>query len=148
MEELTIPLSQKFTFGTRLFINTQVACAVIFIAQGVAHPDSSLWFSWFAMVYGIGLLFTMTVLPRLHKDYSVKIDDAGIRGRLGYSRRIDLPWGDLAHADIKMFALILTTKRGETVHIGLDDLTYDQHKLVKPRLLEILGAKGLLKHSS
>jgi len=90
-------------------------------------------------------LAAMIVLPRFHREYSIRIDDRGIRGRTGYSKLIDLRWEDLALAEIKMFALILKTKGGGTIHIDLGGLTYDQHKVVKAELLEILGSRGLLK---
>jgi hypothetical protein len=145
MEDLTIPVKEKLTFGPQWFTVTQTICAILFIAQGIAYSGTSIWFPRFAIVYGVALLAAIIVLPRLTKEYSIRIDDQGIRGRTGYSTLIDLHWEDLALAEIKMFALILRTKGGGTIHIDLGELTYDQHKLVKPRLIDIFRSKGLLK---
>jgi hypothetical protein len=142
MEDLTVPLNQKVS---QWFVRIQIVLAIMFILQGLAYSGKSFWwFPYFSISYGVILLAVMLAYPRFHREYFVKIDEQGIRGRTGFTKQIDLSWEHLAHADIMMFALILKTKAGETIHIDLGDLTYDQHRLVKPRLVEIFRSKGLL----
>jgi hypothetical protein len=145
MEDLTIPLNQKVP---QSFMRIQIVLAIMFIIQGLAYSGKSFWwFPYFSITYGVVLLAVMIAFPRFHRDYSVTVDERGIRGRTGFTKEINLPWDDVTYADIMMFAFILKTKGGETIHIDLGNLTYDQHKLVKPRLIDILGSKGLLKEA-
>jgi len=106
------------------------------------------WFSPFIFSYGAILVVAFLMGPRFSRACVITLDDRGIRGRISYSSEIDLLWEDVALAEIKMFGLILETKGDGTIHIDLANLTYDQHKHVKPKLIDILGARGLLKKSA
>ena len=148
MTGLTIPLRPRTAYGPEWFRVTQIICGIIFIAQGVVYSGTSYWFPRFAIAYGLALMLAMIILPRLTRQYSITIDDRGIRGRISYSSLIDVPWEDLARAEIKMFALILRTKDKQIYHIDFGELTYDQHKAVKPVLMDALRSGGLLKESA
>ncbi len=145
MEQLTVFFGEKPSFGGKWFRVTQVALGVLFMVQGLATMGKVSWFSPFIFAYGVVLVVTFLFGPRFSRACTITLDDRGIRGRISYSDEIDLPWKDLAVAEIKMYALILKTTGGATIYIDLGNLTYDQHKHVKPKLIDILGSKGLLK---
>jgi hypothetical protein len=148
MEQLTIFFGERPSFGGKWFRVTQVALGVLFMVQGLATSDKMPWFSPFIFSYGVILVVAFLVGPRFSRACAITLDDRGIKGRISYTNEIDLLWNDLGLAEIKMFALILKTKEGRTICIGLADLTYDQHKHVKPKLIDILGARGLLKKAA
>ena len=145
MEQVTIFFGEKPSFGGKWFRVTQIALGVLFMIQGLGMNDKMPWFSPFIFSYGAILVVAFLVGPRFSRACAITLDDRGIRGRISYSNEIDLLWENLALAEIKMYALILKTKAGETIHIDLANLTYDQHKHIKPKLIDILGARGLLK---
>jgi len=148
MEQLTILFGEMPAFGGKWFRLSQIALGILFMVQGLATMGKLSWFSPFIFCYGVVLVVAFLIGPRFSRSCTITLDDRGIRGRISYSREIDLVWEDLMHADIMMFALVFKTKGGETIHIDLANLTYDQHKHIKPKLIEILGAKGLLKKSA
>jgi hypothetical protein len=148
MEQLTIFFGERPGFGGKWFRLSQVALGILFMVQGLATLGKLSWFSPFIFSYGFVLVVAFLVGPRFSKACTITLDDRGIRGRISYSREIDLAWEDVMHADIMMYALIFRTKGGETIHIDLGNLTYDQHKHIKPKLIEILGPRGLLKKTA
>ncbi len=148
MEQLTIFYGERPSFGGKWFRLTQIALGILFMVQGLATMGKLSWFSPFIFGYGVILVVAFLLGPRFSRACAITLDDRGVRGRISYSHEIDLLWEDLMHAEIMMFALILKTKGGETIHIDLGNFTYDQHKHVKPKLIDILGARGLLKKSA
>ena len=148
MTGLTIPLRPRTAYGPEWFRVTQMICGIIFIAQGIVYSGTSYWLPRFAIAYGLALMLAMIVLPLLTREYSLTIDDRGIRGRISYSGLIDVAWENVTKADIKMFALVLWTKDKQILHIDFGELTYDQHKAVKPVLVDALRSRGLLKESA
>jgi hypothetical protein len=145
MEQLTIRLGEKPNFGGKWFRVTQVALGVLFMAMGLATMGKMFWFSPLIFGYGVILVVAFLLGPRFSRTCAITLDDRGIKGRISYSQEIDFLWEDLALAEIKMYALILKTVKGGTIYIELGDFTYVQHKDAKPRLIDILGTKGLLK---
>ena len=81
---LTIPLRPRTSFGPNWFRITQVICGIMFIAQGLVYSGTSYWYPRFTIVYGVALMVAMIILPRLTREYSIKVDDHGISGRISY----------------------------------------------------------------
>ena len=148
MEQLTIFFGEMPAFGGKWYRLTQIALGILFMVQGLATMGKQTWFPPFIFSYGVVLVVVFLLAPRFSRACAITLDDRGIRGRISYSREIDLVWEDLMHAEIMMFALILKTKTGKTLHIDFGNFTYEQHKHVKPKLIELLGEKGLLKKSA
>jgi hypothetical protein len=148
MEQVTIFFGEKPSFGGKWFRVTQIALGILFMVQGLATMGKMIWFSPFIFGYGVIVVVAFLVGPRFSRACAITLDDRGIRGRISYSNEIDLPWENLALAEIKMYGLILKTKGDETIYINLGNLTYDQHKHIKPKLIDILGARGLLKKTA
>jgi len=148
MEQLTIFFGEMPGFGGKWFWLSPIALGILFMAQGLATMGKQTWFPPFIFSYGVILVMVFLLAPRFSRTCAITLDDRGIKGRISYSKEIDLLWENLALAEIKMYGLILKTKTGETLHLDLGNFTYDQHKHIKPKLIEILGARGLLKKSA
>jgi len=77
------------------------------------------------------------------KPVKVIFDDKGITGSVSPRKAISLTWDQIARIEIHMFAMDIQTKDGRTEHIDLSEITYEQQKSIKPRIIELARSKGI-----
>ncbi len=147
MEQMTISLREKTTYGPRWYRMTQVVLSIVLIAQGLTYPGKFWGYPLCAIGYGVFVLVVLLLAPRFSKIYAVTLDDRGIRGRISYSNEIDLLWEHVASAEMKMFALILMTKDGHSIPVDFSEWPSEQHKSVRPKLIAFLRSKNPLKEA-
>jgi hypothetical protein len=77
------------------------------------------------------------------KPVKVIFDDKGIVGSVSPRKTISLMWDQITRIEVHMFAMDIQTKDGRTEHIDLSEITYEQQKSIKPRIIELARSKGI-----
>jgi len=73
----------------------------------------------------------------------VTFDASGISGQIGHRKGIAIGWEQIAWIDVHMFAMDIRAKDGHTDHIDLGEITYEQQKTIKPRIVDLAKSKGI-----
>jgi hypothetical protein len=77
------------------------------------------------------------------RQLRVTFDASGVTGEIRPRTRIAIAWDQIAQIDVHMFALDIRTKHGRTEHIDLSEITYEQQKSIKPRIIELAKSNGI-----
>jgi hypothetical protein len=123
------------------------------------------WFGVIVLVYilvSIILMFTLVtpvnlfliismvlllaqVISNWYNMKSVKVifDANGISGLVSPRQAISLAWNQINRIELHMFSMDIQTKDDRTEHIDLSLITYEQQKLIKPRIIELAKSKGI-----
>ena len=143
MPELIIPLNQVNVRGVRRFRIMQAVNACCFLAVALLRPqlDST---AIAIGSYGIILLLVATFWPLFQTEYQLILDDLGMRGRIAWRKSVDFSWDKVAKANLGILQLEVTTTDNKSFNVNFGNLTYQQHQELKPRLQEMLAARGLL----
>ncbi|MBN1397908.1 MAG: hypothetical protein JXA06_07745 [Bacteroidetes bacterium] len=77
------------------------------------------------------------------KFVELVFDEKGITGMVNPGKKISLQWEQIAGIDIRTLAMDIKTRDGQTEHIDLGEISYEQHKSVKPRIIDLAVTKGI-----
>ncbi|GEM_PF-3947533 len=114
-----------------------------FLAQGVVRIfDNEEWWPAYVLT-GILWLTTAIFFTRFFMGRYLQFDEDGIEARLSYRKQLKLRWDDLHSVEVSMFELVLITKNGQRIPFDLGSISYEEHKLVKPRFVEMTRLKGV-----
>jgi hypothetical protein len=143
MEKFAIPLNEAGGPRVRRFRLLQAINGFIFLGLALLRPQMDSGTIFFGL-YGLVLLLAIAFWPLFNKQYQLVVDDYGIRGQITWRDRLDVPWGDLAKADLGILLLELHTSDGKVHAVNLGNLTYKEHQELKPKLKEALAEHHLL----
>jgi hypothetical protein len=147
MESFAIPLNQAG--GPRVWRLRMLRAVNALFILGLALTRSQLDFiSGFFGLYAIVLLLAVIFWPLFNKQYQLLVDDHGVRGQITWRQRIDVPWENLAKAELGILLLELHTTEGKVHTVNLGNLTYQEHQELKPKLKAVLAEHHLLGEST
>lgn len=140
---LTVPLYGSNPRRKRIFWLIQGGNGLLLIVVAVLQKPQG-WISLVLGIYGF-LSFMAALLSSLFdKAYYLVIDQDGIRGQIGWRRRIELAWKEIVGAELSTLHLRLETADNQVQDISLGNLTYAQHQELKPQLQAVLEEHDLL----
>ncbi|MBI3586407.1 MAG: hypothetical protein HY088_04685 [Ignavibacteriales bacterium] len=142
MEQITLDLQpEPATQRMRLVQRTLfVLMGVGNIVQGIMHDNN---FRYFNFIIGISVVVIALNYRRIFKPKLFTFDEDGFEGPIGRSDSTRLHWGDISHIEAKMFTLKIFPKSGGERNIYLGNITFNQHKQIKPKILELAQSKGV-----
>jgi hypothetical protein len=126
------PLFQRITFAALGLIN---------LAQGIVHYPGIVAF----VNIGGGMLLLLAAIfyRRIHRPSVYAFGDEGIEGPVGTPKSRLIKWSDIAFFETKRFSFAIVTSSGDRIQLDLSNITYDQHKQIKPRIVELVKSKGV-----
>ncbi|HUN65123.1 MAG TPA: hypothetical protein VMW43_03415 [Bacteroidota bacterium] len=110
------------------------------IVQGVINNNS---FTYVNLIFGVGIIVFALFYRRIYKPKIFTFDDEGIEGPINADESVRLRWSDVRRIEARMFAIKLITRTRGEYRIYLGNLTFAQHKAVKPKILQIANAHGV-----
>lgn len=95
------------------------------------------------LAFGIVLMVGGFYYWKLYEFKTVAFDEVGIKGKLRFRTTIDIKWDDVSRFELAIYAISLITKSGQKYEIDLSNITYQQHKEIKPQIVELAKSKGI-----
>ena len=95
------------------------------------------------LAFGIVLMVGGFYYWKLYELKTVAFDEVGIKGKLRFRTTIDIKWDDVSRFELAIYAISLITKSGQKYEIDLSNITYQQHKEIKPQIVELAKSKGI-----
>ena len=95
------------------------------------------------LAFGIVLMVSGFYYWKLYEFKTVAFDEVGIKGKLRFRTTIDIKWDDVSRFELAIYAISLITKSGQKYEIDLSNITYQQHKEIKPQIVELAKSKGI-----
>jgi hypothetical protein len=141
MNTITLDLrAESLHRFNRFFVPSAVvfACASIVLA----FKDGSHG-KWLTLITGVLIVVQAIIAWRSHKPLTTYWDTAGIRGSVAPGKAIAIAWSEVSAVDAGMFVLVIHLKNQTTVPVDLSQITYKQHKEIKPLILELARTKGV-----
>jgi|WetSurMetagenome_2_1015567.scaffolds.fasta_scaffold1197167_1 hypothetical protein len=142
MEQITLDLQpdpasprarviQRMLFGLLGVMN---------LVQGVLTENS---FRYINYIFGVLLIVFVLNYRRIYKPNVYTFDEEGFEGPIGRSDNKRFRWTDVASLVAKLFTLKIFMKSGREVNIYLGNITFHQHKQIKPKILELAQSNGV-----
>ncbi len=101
------------------------------------------FFRYFDLVFGFALVAGGFYYWKFYTPRCITFDEAGSRGKIGIRTHVRLLWDEISKVGSSLYSITIRTKSGETLSIDLSAITFQQHKEVKPRILELARSKGM-----
>jgi hypothetical protein len=130
---------ESFQRFNKFFVPSAIVVALANIILAF-HDQNHV--NWFSVIAGLAIIIQAVVRWHTVKSMSSTWDDWGIRGRIAPGQPVSIPWKDIASIDAGMFALDLHLTNQSTIHVDLSFATYQQHRDLKPRIVELARSKG------
>jgi hypothetical protein len=142
MEQITIDLQpQAATPARRIIQRTLFGLMGVFsLVQGILQNNS---FRYLNIVVGVGIIVFALYYRRIYKPKVFTFDENCIEGPIGSSENKRINWSDVSKLDAKIFTLKIFMKSGEESKIYLGNITFQELKQIKPRILEFAKSKGV-----
>jgi len=119
----------------------------IFAMIGVTNLVQALMkdndFRYVNLIVGLGTVLFAIFYRRFNRPKVFTFDDDGIEGPLGARNPVKMKWNDIARIEGSVFRLTVLSKSGDRSDINLGNITYDQHKQIKPLILELAQSHGV-----
>lgn len=142
MEQITLDLQpEPATPRMRLLQRGLFALiGAVNVVQGIIQESG---FRYVNLVIGIVAILFAFFYRRIYPPKVFTFDDDGLEGPIGQPDNIRFRWTDISHIEAKMFMLTVFTKTGTERKIYLGNITFQQHKHMKPKILELAKSKGV-----
>ena len=82
-------------------------------------------------------------LARIIRAAGELIDENGIDGKIKRGTVLHLRWEQLSKLEGSMYEITLYTKAGQKYVIDLSNITFREHKELKPQILELAKSKQI-----
>ncbi len=142
MKHITLDLQPRPMSPTMRFIQQGFffLLGVMILVQGIVIESD---FRYVNLTFGsIAILFAL-FYRRVFPPKVFTFDDEGFEGPIGIFNTRRYRWEEISHINATMFLLEVVLKPGTTVEINLENITYQQHKQIKPMILELAKTKGV-----
>ena len=113
---------------------------IVNVLQSFFHQNELRYFD---LAFGVFLIVAGLYYWKLYQPRAVTFDDIGISGKLKLGTTINLKWEDVSKMESSLYLIFLFTKAGEIHAIDLTNLTFQQHKEIKPKIIELAKSKGI-----
>jgi len=113
---------------------------IINVLQSFFHQNEVRYFD---LAFGIVLIVGGFYYWKLYELKTVAFGEVGIKGKIRFRTTIDLKWDDVSRVESSLYAILLITKTGQKYELDLSNLTYQQHKEVRPQIVELAKSKGV-----
>lgn len=142
MEKITIDLQPQPATSSRRIIQRILfgLIGVFSLVQGILQNNS---FMYFNIVFGVGIIIFALFYRRIYRPKVFTFDENFIEGPIGSSKNKKVNWADVSQLDAKIFTLKLFMKSGEESKIYLGNITFQELREIKPRILEFAKSKGV-----
>ena len=110
------------------------------LAQGFLMQSE--W-RYFNIGFGILLIAGGFYYWKLYKPKIVIFDEIGVEGKIKSGTILELKWEELSRLEATIYEIILHTKTGQKYVIDLSNLTFQQHKEIKPKIFELAKLKQI-----
>ena len=142
MEQITLdlqpdPASPRARLIQRMLFGL---LGVINLVQGVLNENS---FRYFNLIFGVLVIVFALNYRRIYKPNVYTFDEEGVEGPIGRSDNKKFRWTDVSYLVAKMFTLKIFMKSGIEYNIYLGNITFQQHKQIKPKILELAQSNGV-----
>ena len=98
---------------------------------------------YFNIVFGALLITAGFYYWLLYKPKTVSFDENGIEGKIKRGTVLHLRWEELSKLEGSMYEITLYTKAGQKYVIDLSNITFREHKELKPQILELAKSKQI-----
>jgi hypothetical protein len=137
---LTLDGEESRPRSRRMMLWTQVLLSLSFFVQGIIREDD---FSYIFLGMGCVFLFLAVMHFRLMPALFLHVREDGLEGRVARGKKISLTWDEIASVEASTFEMVIHIKDGRHIPVDLSNLTYKQHKIVKPAFLHLMQQKGV-----
>lgn len=110
------------------------------IYQGFSMPN---WFRYMNLSFGVVCILFALYLHRLYRSKEYLFTSEGIEGPKDSNNSVKIGWSEISLVEMKMYSMRIFLKGGKTYKLNLSNLTFEQHKNIKPKIEELIKAKGI-----
>ena len=110
------------------------------LTQGLLMQSEGRYFN---IVFGGVLIAAGFYFWILYKPKIVTFDENGIDGKIQRGTVLHLRWEELTQLEVSMHQITLFTKSGQKYTIDLSNITFREHKELKPQILELAKSKQI-----
>lgn len=123
-----------------LFRGWMILIGIINILQSFYHQNELRYFD---LTFGVILIAGGFYYWKLYQSKAVIFDEIGIKGKIKRGMVIELQWNEVSKLEASLFAILMHTKSGQKYELDLSNITFQQHKDVKPKILELAKSKNV-----
>jgi len=142
MEPLVLNLRPE-SFSRKFDVFYAPSAGIVGLAMIVLAILDKHRLGWITMVAGATMIIQAIVTWRGHKAVATTWDSSGIRGDVSHGKTIAIRWNEIADITASTYALDIHLHDHTTVIVDLSQATYQQHKELKPRLLDLARTNGV-----
>ena len=113
---------------------------ISFLAQAMLAHDA---FRYVMLVLALTWILIALNYPRLFKAKTMTIDRSGIAWSRTKPRSLKITWDQIAYMEASTLEFRIRTKDSKLVTINLGSLTFEQHRTLKPQIIELARSKGV-----
>ena len=100
-------------------------------------------FKYVLSVFAVGWIVIAFVYPRLFKGKAITFDDSGISWSPTVPQNSKVPWDQIAYIEGSILTFRIQTKDSKHFNVDLGNLTYEQHRTLKPQILDLARSHGV-----
>ncbi len=141
MEPITLYLQAEQTPRTQ-FIQRGiiVVFGIFYVIVGFVKGN---WVGYLYSIVGGAAIIAALAAPRIFRPASYTFDEHGFAGPAGRPWERQYQWDQISRIEVQMFALTFITKNGQRKKLNLGNITFEQHNVVKPKILDLARARGV-----
>lgn len=113
---------------------------ISFLAQAMLAQNA---FRYVMLVLALTWILIALNYPRLFKAKAMTFDDSGITWSRTKPRSLRVTWDQIAYMEASTLEFRIRTKDLKVLTINLGNLTYEQHKTVKPQIIDLARSNGV-----
>lgn len=141
MQSLSLNLRSEVNHTSRKWF---LIIVILFVVVMV----TMMWYSNTTMKISLAIMLVMNLVQAFVNYYTSKpllltFDEQGIQGKAKPKKDITILWNTILSIEFKMFSMNVRTKDGKEEEIDLSHITYEDHKKVKPQIVELAKSKGI-----
>ena len=95
------------------------------------------------LVLGLVILVVGLIYPRIVKPKVVTFDDSGITQSRTRHGNPTIAWNQIAYIEASTLNFRIYTKDSELFTIDLGNLTFEQHRTLKPKIIDFAHSKSV-----
>jgi hypothetical protein len=142
MEPIILVLDPEGSAPRRLWIQ-----GILFALLGLSNLVQAFLFdNHFRLVnFVVGIVFISygIVYPMMFRPKLATFDERGLTWSVKRKRNLSLTWNQIAYIEAPTLHFHIHTKNSEQFTIELGNLTYEQHKTLKPRIIDLARSHGV-----
>ena len=117
-----------------------IAVGLVNTLQGLLVQNDSRYFN---VVFGLLLVAVGCYYWLIYKPKLVSFDENGIAGKIRRGVFLDLKWDQISKLEGATFEINVYTKQGHKYEIDLSNITFREHKELKPKIFELARSKQI-----